>query len=568
MEFAAITHIADKRYCYALEKDKFLIRIKTKKGDMKQVILRYQDKYLPLKIMDTRESVEMKKVCSDQFCDYYEITIEFHVVCLRYFFELIDVEGNRRYFGNHQFYEEFISDTHRMFDCPQNLREEEMLTVPEWAPNSVIYQIFPTRFATTENVPEEEWYQAPISSMMDLKGNLQGIISRLDYLKGLGVDVLYLNPIFRSDSCHKYDTYDYYLVDPSLGTNEDLKELVQQAHARDMKVLLDGVFNHTSQQFFAFKDIMEKEAESKYLDWYFIEGFPLQMEWGKKPNFKCFSYFGGMPKLNLKNPIVEEYFINVGTYWIREFDIDGWRLDVADEISHRFWKNFARAIKSEKADALLIGEIWHYAGDFLEGDEWDTVMNYDFFNDVNDLIVSESITPSQFIENLGFMRGNLHVRTFEILWNHLDTHDTPRFFQLVKHNKSKLQLAAALQLLLPGMPMIYYGDEFAMAGGQDPDCRRGMLWDEERQDRKMFGHFQTLIRIRKEYPEILKHDLVDYQTDDELDLITLETEQLILLFHSSRDKIELPQYRGLMNLMNDKKFAGELGGYQVAVLKK
>lgn len=568
MEFSAITHIGDKRYCFAISKDHFVIRIKTKKDDMKEIILHYQDKYLPLKIKDSRRAVPMKKVCSDHFCDYYEVEIAFSVVCLRYYFELIDQAGNTMYYGNHQFFDRPITTIGYMYDCPQNLREEEIISVPEWASNAVVYQIFPTRFATTESIPEDEWYQTPIDACANLKGNLRGIINKLEYLHDLGVDILYLTPIFRSDSSHKYDTYDYYLIDPSLGTKEDLKELVEKAHALSMKVMLDGVFNHTSQKFFAFADIVQNEANSKYLDWYFVEEFPLTREWGQKPNFKCFAYFGGMPKLNLKNPEVEQYFIEVGRYWIKECDIDGWRLDVADEISHRFWKKFRTAVKEEKADALIVGEIWHYAADFLEGDEWDSVMNYDFMNAVLELVVRDGITVSQFIENLGFLRGNLHPKTYQVLWNHLDTHDTCRFLNQAKNVKSKQKIAASLQLLFAGAPMVYYGDECAIGGAFDPDCRRGMLWDPNRKDEKMLSHYKRLIEIRRAYPELLTIHLCDYKTDDEKALITLETKDVIAIWHCAKKKQEISLYKGYMDLVSGKKFDGTLGAYQTVVLRK
>lgn len=568
MEFSAITHFGDKRYCFAMSKDHFVIRIKTKKNDMKEVILHYQDKYLPLKIMDTRRTAVMKKVCFDHFCDYYEVELEFSVVCLRYYFELTDYEGNTKYYGNLQFFDEPITSLDYMYDCPQNLREEEMLLVPEWAKNAVVYQIFPTRFATTEAVPEEEWYQTPIDGRVNLKGNLRGIINKLEYLHDLGIDVVYLTPIFRSDSSHKYDTYDYYLIDPSLGTKEDLKELVEKAHSLSMKVMLDGVFNHTSQKFFAFSDIVQNEEKSKYLNWYFIEGFPLIMEWGKKPNYKCFSYFGGMPKLNLKNPEVEKYFVEVGCYWIKECNIDGWRLDVADEISHRFWKQFRKAIKEIKPDAMIVGEIWHYAADFLEGDEWDSVMNYDFMNNALELVARNHITVSQFVENLGFMRGNLHPYTYQVLWNHLDTHDTCRFLHQTGNVKSKQKIAASLQLLLAGSPMIYYGDECAIGGAFDPDCRRGMLWDANRIDDKMFTHYRRLLELRREYPELLTLDLCDYKTDDEKALITLETNHVIAIWHCAKEKQELSCYKGYLDLVTGKKFNGIVGAFQTMVLKK
>ena len=336
MEYAAIRHFADKRYCYAVEKGRFLIRLETKKGDVESVVLHVQDKYLPLKFMDTRQQYLMETACSDNYIDYYEKILDIDVVCLRYFFEIKDTAGNVVYYGNHNFYDACITDIDRMFDCPQNLREEELFELPQWAKNKVVYQIFPSRFATDKEVSEEEWYQAPINHKADLKGSLRGIIAHLDYIRHLGVDVIYMTPIFSSDSSHKYNIDDYYRIDPSFGTKEDLKELVEKAHGLGMYVILDGVFNHTAVDFFAFKDVMEKKEQSEYLDWYYINEFPLVMEWGKKPNYKTFSYAAPMPKLNLQNKETADFVIDVASYWIRECDIDGWRLDVADEIHHAF----------------------------------------------------------------------------------------------------------------------------------------------------------------------------------------------------------------------------------------
>ncbi len=569
MEYSAICHFSDKRYCYALAKDRFLFRIKAKKGDIRRVVLHYQDKYLPLKIKDTRAFSEMELAARDRTSDYFETVLNFHVVCLRYFFELEGMDGEKTFYSNYAFTDEPVTDIERMFDCPQNLREEEMFLVPEWAKNKVVYQIFPTRFATDRQVDRALWYQAPIGRE-DLKGNLRGIINHLDHLRELGVDVLYMTPVFCSNSVHKYDTIDYYMVDPSLGTKEDLKELVEKAHEMGMRVILDGVFNHSSRDFFAFADIMEKGEESEYLDWYFIEGFPLKLDWGEMPNFKTFSYFGGMPKLNLRNPKVEEYFLGVCIYWARECVIDGWRLDVADEVGHRFWKHFRDAVRAEKPDALIVGEKWHYGGDFLEGDEWDSVMNYHFYNDVMDLLAGETITVSQFMENLGFLRGNLHVFTFPVLWNLIDSHDTPRFFHSCGRRKGKQRLAAALQLLLPGMPMIFYGDEYGMDGGKDPDCRRGMVWDEEWQDKKMYGWYRRLIQIRHEHPCLTEGSVTFYRADDEAGIIemtrTLGEEKLTILFHCRKGTAFLQEYVGKMNLVSDMPFRGKLGPWDAAVL--
>lgn len=570
MEYSAIFHDMDKRFCYAIDKDLFVIRVQVKKDDMKEVILHYEDKYIPIERKDTRMTLPMKKVATSQFHDYYEAQLQMHLICLRYFFEFTDMQGEKVYYGNYEFDKECITNRDRMFDCPQNLREEEMFEVPQWAANKVVYQIFPSRFATTQPVDKELWYKAPITPMDDLHGNLRGIIEHLDYIKDLGIDVVYLTPIFKSNSCHKYDTIDYYQVDPSFGTTEDLKELVQKSHERGMKVVLDAVYNHTGREFFAFQDILEKGEKSKYLDWYFIDELPPRGEWGEIPNFKCFGYYGGMPKLNLKNPEVEKYITDVACYWIKECDIDGWRLDVGDEISHFFWKNFRKAIKAVKKDMLIIGEIWHYAGDFLEGDEWDTVMNYPFYLNLIDLLADEKINVSQFVQNLGYLKGRLNKKCYPLMWNLIDSHDTARFLHLCHDNKKKQHLAAAFQLLLPGMPMVYYGDEYAMPGANDPDCRRGMYWDEEYQDKEMYNWYKKLMQIRKAHACIVEGEMIETITNDDDDTIVMirknGEETIAMLFNCGNSAKEFNEYAEKHNLLTDSAFDGKVDGLDAAII--
>lgn len=570
MEYSAIFHDMDKRFCYAIDKDLFVIRVQVKKDDMKEVILHYEDKYIPMERKDTRMTLHMKKVATSQFHDYYEAQLRMNLICLRYFFEFTDMQGEKVYYGNYEFDKECITNRDRMFDCPQNLREEEMFEVPQWAANKVVYQIFPSRFAATQPVDKKLWYKAPITPMDDLHGNLRGIIEHLDYIKDLGIDVVYLTPIFKSNSCHKYDTIDYYQVDPSFGTTEDLKELVQKSHERGMKVVLDAVYNHTGREFFAFQDILEKGEKSKYLDWYFIDELPPKGEWGEIPNFKCFGYYGGMPKLNLKNPEVEKYITDVACYWIKECDIDGWRLDVGDEISHFFWKNFRKAIKAVKKDMLIIGEIWHYAGDFLEGDEWDTVMNYPFYLNLIDLLADEKINVSQFVQNLGYLKGRLNKKCYPLMWNLIDSHDTARFLHLCNDNKKKQHLAAAFQLLLPGMPMVYYGDEYAMPGANDPDCRRGMYWDEEYQDKEMYNWYKKLMQVRKTHACIVEGEMIETIANNDEDTIVMirknGEETIAMLFNCGNSAKEFNEYAEKHNLLTDSAFDGKVDGLDAAVI--
>lgn len=570
MEYAAIRHFADKNYCFALEQGRFLIRLEVKKDDAARVVLHTQDKYLPLRLTDTRRAYPMKPAHSDGCRDYYEAEVEIDVICLRYFFEIEDRAGAVVYYSGHAFYHQPVTDIDKMYDCPQTLREEERFALPGWAKNKVVYQIFPSRFAADQDVPEEVWYQAPISHHADLKGSLRGVIRRLDYIKALGADILYLTPVFQSRSSHKYDTDDYYAIDPSFGTEEDLKELVRRAHGLGMYVILDGVFNHTSVNFFAFQDVLKRQGGSAYLDWYYPRELPLKAERGITRGYKAFGYYGDMPKLNLQNRAAADYIISVAAYWIRECDIDGWRLDVGDEISHTFWKRFRQEIKAVKQDALIVGEIWHFAGDFLAGDEWDSVMNYPFYFAALELAAAGTMRASAFLDHLGFMRGNLNRALDGYLWNFIDSHDTARFLHSAGNSVKKQKLAAALQLLLPGMPMIYYGDEAGLGGGPDPDCRRGMLWAEGRRNGALFAYYQTLIQIRRRYPALTEGELVETYADDETGLIRMERElgnqRVTILFHTREGAAALPELYGRENLVTGAPFSDRLGDYEAAVL--
>lgn len=576
MEFSAIFHDTTKKYCYALEKGSFIIRLKTKKNDIKRVTLHCQDKYIPISFMDTRNQMDMEKVASDKYCDYYEACVQMDVVCLRYQFELEDMEGQIYYYANHEFYKEPRTHIDYMYDCPQNLREEEMYVVPEWAKNKIIYQIFPSRFATSKEVSKEEWYQAPIDHRADLKGDLRGIINRLDYLKELGVDIVYMTPVFESPSSHKYNTVDYYKIDPSFGTEEDLKELVDKAHSLGMRVILDAVFNHTSTEFFAFQDVLKNEEKSPYVDWYYIDSFPLKMEWGTKPNFKTFSYFPGMPKLNLRNDEVAEYCIGVARYWIEKCNIDGWRLDVGDEVSHAFWRRFRKAIKKTNPEALIIGEIWHHAEDFLDGEEWDTLMNYPFCFAVENFVANESITATEFLGQLGYIEGNYHKKVYPLLWNLIDSHDFSRFLYRCKENVDRFKLGVGLQLVWPGMPFIYYGDEYGMTGGADPDRRRGMVWDEAYQNKEVYQWYKKLIQIRKEYPALTEGKTVDMFADDAHSIFAitkeLDRKQITLLVNGSANEVSkkeignLKKYIMQKNIVTNDNFSGKLSAFELAVL--
>jgi glycosidase len=332
----------------------------------------------------------------------------------------------------------------------------------------------------------------------------------LPYLHDLGVNVLYLTPVFESPSHHKYDTSDYYSIDSHFGQLEDLRRVVDEAHKLNMKVVLDAVFNHSGDRFFAFQDVMSNGANSKYKDWFFIDRFPVVQR--PEPSYESFGILSpSMPKLNTSNPEVVRYMLDVATYWIREVGIDGWRLDVANEIDHSFWRLLRQEIKDIDRELLLIGEIMHQSGAWLRGDQFDGVMNYLFRDAVVGYFAEQNMTARAFAGQIESVRMQYTDSANSAMFNLIGSHDTERFLTACsrsvwgwqqKQEVARLKLAALFQLTYIGMPMIYYGDEVGMTGGEDPLCRKPMVWDEANQDTTIHAHYKQLIALRREYPAL------------------------------------------------------------------
>lgn len=557
----AIYHEIDSDYCYALSKHQMLVKIKTKKDDVDKINLVYLDKY---KYNNSKEMFYkgMKKVATDKMFDYYEAIIEVNMLSVWYFFELI--EGDEEvYYGNYKFSNKRPEDGLGVFNLPVRA-EKDIFVVPQWARKSIVYQIFPERFCNGDSSinPKniQDWYSdVRIDSM--LGGDLQGIINKLDYIKELGINTLYLTPIFMAGSNHKYNTYDYFKIDPQFGTLETLKQLVNKCHEMGIKVILDAVFNHCGVEFQPFKDVLQNGEDSDYKHWFDIRKFPLEVK--NDPQYATFGYHGAMPKLMTKNDDVKKYLISVATYWIKEADIDGWRLDVADEIDHAFWRDFRRAVKEVKEDALIIGEVWYDSTSWLNGDQFDSVMNYEFQTAITQLINEEKITSLEFAQRMGFLRGLYRLPPYNVLWNLIDSHDTARFLHEAKEDVEKLKLAVLMQLTLPGVPMIYYGDEVGMTGGQDPDCRRGMLWEENKQNKDLFEYYKKLIHLRKEHNALCLGDFKTIYTDENLYGFRREYDMDVIdvyINNSSKEvSFEVTGTKELTDILTGNKFKSNSG---------
>ena len=561
MERAAVIHNPDNYFFYSTDRDTFTVKLMVKAGDAVYAALHYQDKYIPVDQLDTRGVVSMCPVAGDGVHDYYEARLGVNMLCIRYYFEIRDCEGQTVYYGNYSFYETEPGQIEEMFDCPQLSREEERYEAPAWAGGKVVYQIFVDRFAADREVPPQEWYRQEPHHLQSLHGSLRGITGKIPYLKELGVDVLYLTPIFRANTTHKYDTVDYMQVDPGFGTKEDLAKLTETAHAAGMYVVLDAVFNHTSRDFFAFQDLQGHQEKSRYRDWYYVDEFPVRGD--IMPSYRSFSYYGGMPKLNCRNPEVREYVCGVVEYWTRECHVDGWRLDVADEIGRDFWREFRRRIRAVNPRVLIVGEIWHFNGSYLEGDQWDSVMNYHFTDAVKGFLLERNLTATAFGERLAFVRGRLKKEVVPCLWNLIDSHDTARFLTQAGEDKALLGLAAAIQLLLPGMPMIYYGDEVGMTGEKGSQCRRGMLWERERQDGELFSLYKKLLDIRRRFPVVGTGEVKWLPREGEDRMLSwrfdMESgEAMTVLLNAGEEPLCARALTGKWDLMGECEFTGVL----------
>lgn len=381
---------------------------------------------------------------------------------------------------------------------------------PEWCERQIYYQIFPERFKNGDrdnDPPDTVPWESPPSRDNTMGGDLKGIIDSVDYLSRLGITCLYLTPIFYGSSNHKYDTIDYYKIDPQFGTEEDLTKLTDKCHKQGIRIILDGVFNHCGYYFPPFQDLIQNGEQSKYKSWFFPFGFPVKSD---PPNYECVGYYKWMPKLNLANPEVCSYFIHVGKYWIKECGIDGWRLDVADEIEGRFWERFSGALKKDFPNTVLIGESWGDAGRLVLGNRLDGAMNYLFKDAVTDWLAKGKIGAPEFDHRVNRMMSLYPEDTCRCMYNLLDSHDTPRFLYDCGGDLQKLKLAVALMMTFPGCPAIFYGDEIGLTGANDPDCRRAMIWDSTRQDHALFDWYQRLILIRKKYDALI---LGSYRTN-------------------------------------------------------
>jgi cyclomaltodextrinase len=423
------------------------------------------------------------------------------------------------------------------------------IDTPAWVRDAVFYQIFPDRFARSPRLvqpgPLESW-DSPHTHHGFKGGDLYGVAEHLDHLQRLGVTAVYFNPVFQSASNHRYHTYDYLAVDPLLGGDGALRELIDACHERGMRVVLDGVFNHASRGFWPFNHVMEAGVDSPYREWFYLDedalragiplrAFPLVPEAADvsatedarrlgvdslhRLGYRAWWDLPALPKLRTENPHVREYLLNVAEYWLH-FGIDGWRLDVAEEIPPEFWREFRKRVKAVKPDAYIVAEIWNERPDYLQGDMYDAYMNYPFTEATISFVAGEHLdmgVVAQHFEYGGSIRredGPTFARRLEHVFsmydpavvavqlNLLGSHDTPRLRTMCGGDVASVRLATLVQMTVPGAPSIYYGDEIGLEGGMDPACRGAYPWDEAAWDHGLLDYVRGATALRHANPTL------------------------------------------------------------------
>lgn len=531
MNLAAVQHYAFDNFCYPLDEDTLEINILTGK-DVEHIFIVYGDPFaggiLGGEWSWKGKEIEIfkRKELQEHFRWTVEIKPEFKR--LSYYFRVLS-GGEEVFFSYDGFFTkaEFENggNRHGFFIFPW-MNPADINRTPEWAENTVWYQIFPARFcrgksdftpknllpwpAFGEEIPSDHEGPEPVYG-----GNIQGIIDKLDYLKDLGVTGIYTTPINKSSSQHKYNTDDYNLIDEEFGSAEIVKKYVQEAHKRGIKIMFDGVFNHSGWFFEKWQDVWEKREKSKYKDWFMVNDFDFVepgFGYGKgnagQGKFYSFAFVDFMPKLNTNNPECRKYIIDVCRNWVKNYDIDALRLDVANEVSHVFCKELKAAMCELKPDFYIIGEIWHNSLPWLRGDEYDSVMNYPLQNGIADFCCGKQWNVKKFEYALNRCYSMYFRQTNRVLFNQMDSHDTIRILNRCGGDKTAALQALVLLFAMTGSVCIYYGTEILLPGSFDPDNRRCMPWKEIEEGKFSgeLGFTKKLIALRKAHAAMRSPD--------------------------------------------------------------
>ena len=557
-----LLHIPKSNYSYGYNEKTLHIRLRCKKNNLTKVTLRIGDPYLweegvavgnlnsTSKKWIGGEYIKMKKEVETELFDYWFVEYNPKNKRSRYAF-IVENEDEKLLYTEKKIFDLNKKENHKELNNIENffaypyLNKIDIPNPPKWVRDTIWYQIFPDRFSNgNPNINPKNidpWGSKP-NQYNYTGGDLQGIIDKLDYLKDLGITGIYLCPITKANTNHRYDTIDYMKIDKYLGDSKTLKKLVEKSHSLGIKIMLDVVFNHIGYYSDIFQDVIKNKEKSKYKDWFYIKDIN-----ENNISYETFAFVSEMPKLNTENREVIEYLIEVGKYWIREFDIDGWRLDVSNEVDHRFWRIFKEEIKKEKEDIYILGEIWHSSLPWLMGDQFDSVMNYPLTSSIRDFFLLDKINAKEFMYYINDISISYPKQVNEVAFNLVGSHDTTRALTFAKENINKFKLAYLFLFTQGGCPCIYYGDEVGIKGLQTPDCegqRECMVWDSDKQNKDILNFMKKIINLRKENNDFKVVNNEWVICDENRGLVVFKKGKTTIMMNNSFSEVsfELPNY--------------------------
>lgn len=512
MEKSAILHQSESRFSFPLDDHRALVRLRTKREDtIAKISVIWNSGH---RFWKEQKRTSMTLEYRDGLYDYYECILDGQPG-FSYLFEITDGDGQIWFYNESGFDTQFRLEDSFKDNFTTTYPNEKDIVKPNPAfEGRVFYQIFPERFARSANKTytdyiDQDWDTEEPDNLKFMGGDLMGITEKLPYLKELGIGAIYMTPIHPSVSAHKYDIDDYFDVDKMFGSLEDLKTLVDTAHTMDIKIVMDLVFNHSSYYNPMFQDVVKNGRKSKYYDWYFVDGDKPDKD---KLNYLTFADVWMMPKLNTNHPQVQEYLTSIGAFYMEKYHVDGFRLDVAFDVSHDFWRYFKTELKKIDPNVFIVGECWQNSESFLGNDQWDSVMNYPFLYACQRFIAGNRYTPADFADYLNGVLMRYKDGTNRMMLNLLDSHDIERFYNTVHFDKDLQLMAVAALMFYQGNPMIYYGDEIFMDGKNDPYNRKGMRWNSKEFGSEEHQMIRKLLALRQE-PVLQKGDIRIFEKD-------------------------------------------------------
>lgn len=532
-----IYHMDESNLSFAIDSKTVVIRLKVKKNiNLKDVLIHYGVKYA---IKKFKEKEMILKYKTESF-KYYEVILNLTDRRLSYFFSF-KLNNKQYYYTEDGFLDsiDFDDNEYTMFQIGY-INDNDIHNEVSFAKSTVFYQIFPDRFYQGISDKDTSYINLKQGGIINRDcfygGDLQGIIDKIPYLKELGINAIYLTPIFQSMTNHKYDTLDYYNVDKMFGNNDTLKELVTKLHENNIKIILDLVFNHVSYFNEMFIDAKEKGKDSKYFNYFVVHGDKIEDD-DKSFNFDSFSMWKYMPKLNTSNKEVQEFLLGITKHYIENYDVDGYRLDVADEVCHDFWRKFRQECKSLKKDFYILGEVWPDAHSYLNGDQFDGVMNYPFRKAVIDYYMNHH-DASKLASDLNNCLVSHTSMVNNMMYNLLDSHDSPRFLYQINDDVDLIKQAWSIDFMFVGIPSLFYGDEILLSGGHDPQCRIPMKFELNKVEQDMFNFMKNIISIRKNNLELQEGDINIYSKNKlfYIERSSIETNKKIVLVLNNTDK--------------------------------